>query len=121
MSTKDRIRGKIINIILSENMENGTELFHRIKNFKKEKISFYYNMEDFHGYLLLTLLQTFHKHSDLELEIVLTPGPKGDFDLVPNLRSEWSFKDSKLLSSFWHLENNILEKIDEKPILKNAK
>jgi len=83
------------------------------------EISFYYNIEDFHGYLLLTLLQLFHNHSNLELEIFLIPRPKGDFDLVPKLRSEWSFRDSKLLSSFWHLENNILEKIEERPIFKN--
>ena len=117
MSTRDRLRGKIINFILSEKVENSTELLHRYINLKKEKIHFYYNLGDFHGYLLLTLLQNFKDHCGLEIKIILIPGPKGEFDLVPKLKNEWSFRDSKLLSSFWDLDNNILEKINEKPIL----
>ena len=84
MSTRDRLRGKIINFILSEKVENSTELLHRYINLKKEKIHFYYNLGDFHGYLLLTLLQNFKDHCGLEIKIILIPGPKGEFDLVPN-------------------------------------
>ncbi|MBG08218.1 MAG: hypothetical protein CME68_05630 [Halobacteriovoraceae bacterium] len=118
MSTRDKIKGNIINFILSEYVENRTEFFHRIKSFKKEAIYFYYNFGDYHSYLLLTLLQNFHKYSELEIKIILIPHPKGEFDLVPDLRGDWDFRDSKTLSSFWELENNILENIENLPDLK---
>ena len=120
MSIKDKIRGNIINLILSESIENGTELINRIRNFKKETIYFYYNMEDYHSYLLLTLLQNFYNHCKLEIKIILIPGPKGDFDLVPDLRKEWDFKDSKNLSSFWDFENNIIESMETRPVLNKS-
>ncbi len=114
MSFRDKIRGALIEKILGEGLQKLKRDIHKRNPWREKKITFFHDMTDYHSHLLLEYL-TVQKEFPLDIDVVLIPGPTGDYDLVPDLRKKWNFRDAKILTSFWDLKFSLLNELEKEP------